>query len=198
MSCVFLPGLYFLERADSQFEVLWLNTPLNVLTNGDAAVQAISFVINKRMISLFILLLGFYLFCVNISLTGMWVWVNRIPVIRDNPEALRAVGIAIVLMVTSKTPLIQKAFSIKPLNWLGSISAYTYAFHWPILLSVGCGVYLLLSDYMDYHFVVLIASTTVFITTFFLAYLYKLALPKVINVEKRLSEKARGLVKKNK
>ena len=33
LSCVFLPGLYFLEKADSQFEVLWLNTPLNVITN---------------------------------------------------------------------------------------------------------------------------------------------------------------------
>ena len=50
LACVFIPGLYFFEKANTTFEKIWLLTPLNVLTNGDAAVQCF-FVLSGYLIT---------------------------------------------------------------------------------------------------------------------------------------------------
>lgn len=39
IACVFKYGLYSIKGANTIFEKVWLFTPLNVLTNGNTAVQ---------------------------------------------------------------------------------------------------------------------------------------------------------------
>lgn len=39
LACVFSPGLYFIDQATTKFERVWLQTPLNILTNGNFSVQ---------------------------------------------------------------------------------------------------------------------------------------------------------------
>lgn len=140
--------------------------------------KTLVYITGKRVFRIVLLGIGTYLLCVNNSMSGIWTWINHFYLLRYNCELVRAIGIAIVLLVVSKSPLLQKIFSIRPLIWLGSISAYTYAFHWQMILSVGCGLFLLLSDSLNYYLTVAIVSIAVFATTFILSYLYILLVKK--------------------
>ena len=154
--------------------------------------------LNNRVLRMVMLLAGIYLFCVNMTVNGIWKPIQCIPWIKEYPEMLRAVGIALLIMVVVKSMLLQKLLSFRPLIWLGRISAYTYAFHWPIILSVGCGVYLLLSDYLNYYVVVLIASAAVFIITLLLAYIFTIIVPKIVSAGNHLIQKIKEKFSKKK
>ena len=56
-ACVFLPGLVFYDMANPLFETMWLNSPLNVLTNGNSSVQCF-FVLSGFLIARNIYLKG--------------------------------------------------------------------------------------------------------------------------------------------
>ena len=132
------------------------------------------------------------------TVDGIWKPIQYIPWIKEYPEMLRTAGIALIIPVIVKTLLLQKLLSFRPLIWLGRISAYTYAFHWPVILSVGCGVYLLLSDYLNYYAVVLIASAVVFIITLLSAHFFTLLVPKVVSAENHLIQKIKEKFSKKK
>lgn len=67
----------------------------------------------------------------------------------------RAFGIAILFIALFQSNTCMRFFSNKVLVFLGKISSFFYAFHWPIILSLGCGLYILLKDF-NYYFAFII------------------------------------------
>ena len=69
-----------------------------------------------------------------------------------------------------------KISNMKVLRFFGNYSAYIYGFHWPILLSLGCWIYLEIGALnIDRNFKILIvASVCMMVTIVFSAILVKI------------------------
>ncbi len=84
---------------------------------------------------LFVLILGIYLASINRWWTGIWSWIKNI---FPHQSTIRAMGIGLCLISIRKISLLKHILSNKYFVWLGKISPFIYAFHWPIILSLGC------------------------------------------------------------
>ncbi len=125
--------------------------------------------INSRLACVLVLMIGLYFATINLYATGIW---SPLAKLGAGKEFVRMVGIAICLVCICRMEWLQKCLSIRPLRWLGSISAYTYAFHWPIILSVGCGVYVCLYEKVCYEVLLGLIIAMVLGATIVLAYAY--------------------------
>jgi peptidoglycan/LPS O-acetylase OafA/YrhL len=94
------------------------------------------------LISLYIL--GTYLACAPISKTGIYSFLPSM-------DLCRAAGIAICLWCILNCGFAQKILEIKPIQWLGKISFTTYAFHWPLMLSLEAGLFMLMINHFTYN-----------------------------------------------
>lgn len=140
-----------------------------------------------------LMIAGIYLVCINRSVTGIWTPLRIIP---RRVLLCRSIGNALCVMCIHENRLLRLVFSAKPLQLLGRISAYVYAFHWPIILSLGCGMYILLKD-MNYNYAVAIISVSVLLTTCLLAFLYTKALPLILNAEQKMAALIKSIPVKN-
>ena len=158
--------------------------------NDDHTVfgRIISFVLKKRICIFFVLIVGIYLLCTNNYLSGIWKPIKILKFLNVTPEVSVALGWGLCLLCIDKINLIKKLFAIRPLIFLGKISAYTYAFHWPIILSLGCGMYLILDDMLPYYYCVLLISITVIIVTIIFSFLFVKLLPKVLRLEEKIKD----------
>jgi peptidoglycan/LPS O-acetylase OafA/YrhL len=96
-------------------------------------------------------ILGTYLACIPMSQTGIYrFWPSLIEV-----TLYRAAGIAMCLWCILNCRFAQKILEIKPIQWLGKMSFTTYAFHWPIMLSLEAGVFMLMINKFTYNFAAL-------------------------------------------
>lgn len=159
--------------------------------------KAVGFLLSKKALVIVLFVIGLYLLCVNNYLSKIWKPFKLLQILKFTPEIVAAMGVGTCLLCIEKTKVIKKFLSIRPLKFLGSISAYTYAFHWPIILSLGCGMYLLLENLLPYYYCVLIISLSVIIVTIILSYLFTKLLPKILVFEKKIGEKVAGRFKKN-
>lgn len=160
--------------------------------------KIVRFLLSKKALVFFLFVIGIYLLCVNNYLSNIWKPFKLLKKLNITSEIVAAMGVGTCLLCIEKTKAIKKLLSICPLKFLGSISAYTYAFHWPIILSLGCGMYLLLKGFLPYYYCVLVISLSVIIVTIILAYLYTKLLPKILLLEKRIGDiVAEKLLKKN-
>lgn len=57
-----------------------------------------------------------------------------------------AVGGIIIFFVVIYSSMLQRLLTLKPLLYLGRLSFSIYLLHWPVLLSFGCGLYLLIGN----------------------------------------------------
>jgi len=133
----------------------------------------IYFVCNNRLLLFLLFLVGIYLFTTNSYVSSIWKPFNFLP-----PGILRSLGFSICLYYIHQSNILKYLLSSKPLHFLGKISAYIYAFHWPIILSLGCGLYLLLQN-ISYYLAVLIITIAVLIASILLSYMYVKLYPKV-------------------
>ena len=125
-----------------------------------------NFIIQKKIIISFLFFIGLYFACTNLTLSGLW---SPLKYIQIEESIFRALGIGICVLYIENSLTLRKLLSIKLLSWLGRISAYTYAFHWPITLSVGCGSYLFFIKYMTHHLSALVSSLFVILVTLLVA-----------------------------
>lgn len=154
-------------------------------------------ILSKKILLALLGILGIYLASINHTLTGIWAPLKHISFVLSYLDVIRAVGIGICLICIFEFAVLQKILSFKPLNWLGKISAYTYAFHWPITLSLGCGLYLLLAKTtLPYYAVVSIISAAVIFVTMGLAFSYTKLVPLMRKAEKLGFDKLKGLLMK--
>lgn len=136
---------------------------------------------------------GLYLLCINMSVSGMWAPLAIIP---ESTLICRSVGCGLCVMCIHSSGLLRSVFSLKPLQLLGRMSAYIYAFHWPIILSLGCGIYIALKD-IPYSCAVFVVSAAVIITTCLFSFGYTKALPHILNAEYRATAWVRSILVKN-
>lgn len=152
--------------------------------NGDILSNVVSYIEKHWIIKFSIFVIGFYLACCNMQLSGMYAIFSTI----GYGTIIRAIGIALCVFVLFISPKMQNILAMKPLVKLGEISAYIYAFHWQIILSVGCALFLMLYKRISYDESVIICSIVCIIMTILVAYLYRTCQKFV----KRYYKKSRG------
>lgn len=139
------------------------------------------------------MIVGLYLVDINWAISGIWAPLSIIPGIT---LICRSIGCAMCVICIHGSRLLRSIFSAKPLQFLGRISAYIYAFHWPIILSIGCGIYIALKD-IPYYYAVVIISVTVIITTCLFSFVYTKVLPKIHNAEYKVIALVKSILVKN-
>lgn len=127
---------------------------------------------------LLIFTVGMYFASINQSLTGLWKPFAYLPQ-GLGATIVRAFGISICLIYVARNEKMKRIFSFRPLVCLGKISPYIYAFHWPLILSIGCGLYLYLFNKLDRNYCVILVSTVVLVSTLVLSQLYIWLLQKI-------------------
>ena len=116
------------------------------------------------------LIVGGYFACINCApLTGIYEFL--LPIQMGN-TIIRAGGVAMLLFVVLNSIRLQKLFDRKILRFIGKYSAYIYAFHWPILLSLGCYIYVSGYKYINYNVLCIVILISCIILTVVLSTLY--------------------------
>ena len=160
--------------------------------------KCVRWILSKRILIVVLGILGVYLACINQTMTGIWSPIRHLPgFISNHGGMIQAAGIGLCLICICEFAFLQKILSMKPLKWLGKISAYTYGFHWPITLSLGCGLYLLLAKTtLPYSLIVVIISIAVIAATILLAFAYTKLLPLFSKAEQWIGGKIKFLFMK--
>lgn len=127
---------------------------------------------NKKLFLFILMLFGLYFATINMYTTGFWSIFRIIPVYEASNNFIRSCGIAIILFCLNYFESIKDILSKKTFTFFGKISPYIYIFHWPIILSLGCFIYIRLYQ-IDYFTCVFIITLSVIITTVVISILYK-------------------------
>jgi len=160
-------------------------------TNNQRISQCISKLKRNKVgkvVCAFILLFGLYLALCNSSFSGIWIPLQILKSISFFTVAkIKTLGILLAFLYISVFDWPKKLLNNKITVWLGRISPFIYAFHWPIILSVGCGVYLLLyNTVLNYYVLVVLISVIVVLTTMFISIIVNNCSIIIIKKEKKL------------
>lgn len=143
---------------------------VNKDTTDDLLSKLVLYIERNNLIKLVFMLVGIYLACCNMQVTGVY---SVFGIISPFASVIRAIGVAICAFIICLCPNFQRIFSMKCLTELGNVSAYVYAFHWPIILSLGCGLFVVFYNKLNYNICVLIISISCVSISVIIAYLYK-------------------------
>lgn len=91
--------------------------------------------------------MGLFFFTFPMTSRGIYNYFSPIPTLNT---IYRCIGAAMVLWVFLNCYKLQKIFDLKLLQWLGKISFVTYAFHWPLMLSVEAWIFDMLYNKFSY------------------------------------------------
>ena len=100
---------------------------------------------------------GTYLACIPFNQTGIYSFLPSFVGV----NLYRAAGIAMCLWCILNCGFAQAILEIKPIQWLGKISFTTYAVHWPLMLSLEAGLFMVLRKCLSYD----ISALSAFIIT---------------------------------
>lgn len=135
--------------------------------------KIIIFIQNRKLLLLSAFYLGLYLFTVNRDVSSIWKPLHFL-----SPATIRIIGFSILLFCINESAFLKKLLDNRFLKFLGQISAYIYSFHWHIILSIGCYLFLLLHD-IPYYLVVTIISVVVIIVSIVASYLYSIMVANI-------------------
>ena len=157
--------------------MVW-DTIVNKKRKPDIISKIVRCIENFKVIKYFFTFFGLYLACCNMHLTGVYApFLYVFPV----GSVIRSAGISLCVLIIFLSPMIQSFFSKKQLVSLGKISAYVYAFHWPIILSLGCGMFVSLSNRVNYTICVILISISCLTVSILLAFCYKMLQDRVLS-----------------
>lgn len=161
----------------------------DVYRNQDVGTDVISIVVRfidkYTGIKILLFIIGFYLACCNLQGVGIYGWLSGISWL----PIIRAMGIAVFVFAIMLLPSIQRVLSKKWMIKLGGISAYIYIFHWPIILSLGCGMFVMLYDKISYYLLASIIALISLGATLVLSILYLKILNIIANIVKKIKIK---------
>lgn len=178
---VFLAVLSVLMQAEAfpAFFIGALIFDLASADSGDSSVsaRAVRYVFAHSWLKAAVLVLALYFFTINFTNSGIYAPM-KLPATRFNLGGpLRAFGFSVLLLYVIRNEKAKGILACRPLRFLGELSPFVYGFHWPVILSAGCGLYVLLHDTVSYGTAVAVIFFAVVAVTLVLARLYMKALP---------------------
>ncbi len=132
---------------------------------------------------------GLYFAACPMYFTGIYSLWGKIPYL--DTKLLRAVGIALIIFVTMKSSVMQRIFEFKLFRWLGKISFEVYAIHWPLMLSVEAGAFMMLINKYDYN----IAACLAFAITLPLIYISAILLHILVRQIEKITAACKSRLK---
>lgn len=96
----------------------------------------------------------------------------------------RALGVTITVWGIINLKPLQHLLEHKVLLWMGKVSFATYAFHWPIMLSLEAYVFLTFNDWFDYNTSALCAFALTIPVIYIVSYLANKYMDRPINLNK--------------
>lgn len=128
--------------------------------------------VELKPVKILVLIVGIYIACINCTpFTGVYRWLAILQ--RANP-VIRAFGIAVVLFIIMNSTRLQVCIDSKVMRWFGKLSPYIYAFHWPIILSLGCGMYMKLRSHFSNNLLISLVLLVCIITSTLISYFYNM------------------------
>ena len=106
--------------------------------------------------------------------TNFYRYLN-LPGVEDVLGIWHVIGASMLMTGLCLSPRLRKLLSCRPLQWLGKISFSLYLVHVPVLLSVGTGVAVLLSDWgiQSFHLMSAISAVVTLLATLLVSALFQ-------------------------
>lgn len=130
--------------------------------------------LDRKTLYTVILILGFY--CATVSVLGRGIYTpfkifNYIHV-ESYRTIVRTFGVGVIVLLTLKSSVVQKIMDIRPLQFVGTYSAYIYGFHWTIILSIGCFMCMHMWNRVDFRIMMALISMVCVVITVAVSYIY--------------------------
>lgn len=137
--------------------------------------------LDRKRLYTVILILGFY--CATVSVLGRGIYTpfkifNYIHV-ESYRTIVRAFGVGVIVLLTLKSSVAQKIMNIRPLQFVGTYSAYIYGFHWTIILSIGCFMCMHMWKKVDFRIMMALISIVCVVVTVAVSYIYDKTYKKI-------------------
>jgi len=144
-------------------------------------------ILNHRWFTIASFLGGSYLAMIPLSLSEMYQW---LPFTQSgiwqfetiDVRFYRALGLAISLWGIINLRIVQKIFEFGPLLWMGKVSFATYAFHWPVMLSLEACLFGFFIGLFSYDTAALLAFAITLPVIYLLSYIATRYLDKPIKL----------------
>lgn len=160
-------------------------------------------IINSKLFIIACGIIGIYFASCPMYFSTIYTVWGKIPFITTG--MLRAAGIGMLLYFLINCDILKRFLSHRIFLWFGKISYSIYAFHWPIMLTLEAGLFIVLREYMSYNSAALTAFAITLPTIYLISYLSWRLLEKSNNLSadylaekmhtltERISKKAHGL-----
>ena len=169
----YAPFVLGLIVADLQFN----NTPTLFNKYYDA-------ILDKKWFILSCFIIGIYFACIPLYNSRFYPIISRYTFVST---FVRGAGIALIILVLNHSKKLIKILELKPLVFLGKISFETYALHWPVMLSLGSSLFILIRSKSSYN----VATLLSFIITVIVIYIASILLNILVNQTNKLLFKNR-------
>ena len=143
-------------------------------------------VLIKTPVLILLMLIGIYLAGTNFDFGGIYKILAYIAVLSKHSLVFRIIGVFLCLFVILNSPGLKKVLSLKGLSFLGKHSGYIYAFHWLVIISLGCGMYLLLAGHFPKWLLLIILFVLAIVIPIGLSYGCKALYKQVDKLENRI------------
>lgn len=111
-------------------------------------VQKIKSIFLIKLCLVFLMLLGIYFAGAADGYSGIYRILAYIPGLSNHPVIFRSGGVFLCLLVILNSQWLKKILAFKAISFIGNNSGYIYAFHWTVIISLGCGMYMLCIEYL--------------------------------------------------
>lgn len=142
------------------------------LTAAEQQAPALFLPLQSRRGKWMLLLLGLYFATINMNATGIWYPFHFLARFASQ---IRAFGVCLCLLILLLSKKCQALLSKNFPVWLGTLSRFFYIFHWPIVLSAGCFIYLRLSGRVARPLLLALIVLVCILLTLALSALYEFA-----------------------
>ncbi|MBQ6160876.1 MAG: acyltransferase [Oscillospiraceae bacterium] len=125
--------------------------------------------LRRTPVKLLLLAAGFYFAAINMNVTGIWYPLHFLSQLSAQ---FRIWGVCLCLFVLMLSPMLQKMLSARFLVKLGKLSRFIFIFHWPMILSVGCWLFIRLYSTLSRGLLLVVAAGASILGTVLFSLLY--------------------------
>ena len=148
--CLCVIILFLFSDSYMSFVLGILLFEIQTLINDSMNSLVVNKKINKyllKMLFVFLLIIGIYFAGSSDEYRGIYQILAYIPILSKHPVIFRSCGVFLCLLVILNSQWLKKILGLKAISYIGNNSGYIYAFHWTVIISLGCGLYMLCADY---------------------------------------------------